>query len=178
MLADYQLQGGEHVRAVENYIRGLSKDSLMNYARFNLSSAYNMLGKNNEALQVLKDVAAIDPGNERVYYKLGLLYFEMGNVDAAIASFQQGVERKAANVSLYYNYGLVLQQEGKLIDAEKILKKGYAIDPLATNINYALAYFYFKQGRRNDAIVHAMVLHQRDPRNPDYQSLFRALGIL
>ncbi len=80
MLADYHLQGGDHLNAIIYYVRGLKKDSLMNYARLNLSAAYNSAGKNPEALQALNEAAAIDPKNERIFYNLGLLQYEMGNI--------------------------------------------------------------------------------------------------
>lgn len=177
MLADYQLQGGEHLHAIENYIRGLKKDNQLNYARFNLASTYSIVGKNQDALQVLKDAAMVDPKNDRVYYNLGLLYYEMGNVDDALISFQKGVELKSQNTSLYYNYGLLLQQLGRLKEAEQILVKGYVIDPLATNINYALGYFYVNQNLPEKAMRHVAVLKEMDPENPEYLSLFKALGL-
>jgi tetratricopeptide (TPR) repeat protein len=78
---------------------------------------------------------------------------------------------------VYYNYGLLLQQQGKLNEAEQILLKGYSLNPQATNINYALAYFYINQNNLTKARVHAAVLRQLDPNNPDYQGLFRSLGM-
>lgn len=177
MLADYQLQGGEHLHAIENYIRGLKKDSLMNYARFNLASTYNIIGKNQEALQVLKDAAALDPDNDRVYYNLGLLHYEMGQLKDALVSFQKGVDLKSQNPSLYYNYGLLLQQLGKVKESEQVLLKGYALDPMAANINYALGYYYINQNLPDRARKHVTVLKHIDPENSEYLPLFKALDL-
>ena len=71
MAADYALQEKDHLNAIKLYIRGLEKDSLMNYARLNLSAAYNSVGKNQEALSTLSNAVAIDPGNPRIFYNLG-----------------------------------------------------------------------------------------------------------
>jgi tetratricopeptide (TPR) repeat protein len=177
MLADYHLQGGDQLNAIIHYVRGLEKDSLMNYARLNLASSYNSVGKNPEALKALTDAATIDPKNERIFYNLGLLHYEMGNIPTAMESFQKAVGLKSTNPSVYYNYGLLLQQQGKLQEAEQILLKGYALNPQAINVNYALAFLYVNQNNLVKAKLHAGVLRKSDPNNPDYQGLFKSLGM-
>jgi tetratricopeptide (TPR) repeat protein len=177
MQADYELQEGDHVNAIVHYLRGLKKDSLMNYARLNLSAAYSSAGNNAEALKTLKGAAAIDPDNDRIYYNLGLLYYEMNNINSATENFKKAVQLKSTNTGLYYNYGLLLQQQGKLKEAEQILLKGYAINPQAININYALAFLYANQNNLTKARVHAGVLQKSDSGNPEYQGLFRSLGM-
>lgn len=177
MLADYELQGGDHLGAIAHYLRGLQKDSLMNYARLNLAASYSTVGKNAEALKTLKDAAAIDPQNDRIFYNLGLLYYEMHDVPAAMESFQKAVKLGSENTGLYYNYGLLLQQQGKLKEAEQVLLRGYSLNSLAININYALAYLYANQNLLSKARVHADVLRKMDPNNPEYQGLFRSLGM-
>jgi tetratricopeptide (TPR) repeat protein len=176
MLADYELQGGDHLNAIVHYVRGLKKDSLMNYARLNLSAAYNNVNKNPEALKELNDAAKIDASNDRIFFNLGLLHYELGDVPAAMENFEKANHLGSQNPGLYYNYGLLLQQQKRNKEAETILLKGYAISPQAVNINYALAYLYVSQNNPQKARPHAMVLQAADPNNPDYQPLFRSLG--
>jgi tetratricopeptide (TPR) repeat protein len=158
-------------------MRGLKKDSLINYARLNLSAAYNSVGKNAEAKKTLEDAAVIDPKNERIFYNLGLLQYELQNIPAALENFKQAVRLGSENPGLYYNYGLLLQQLGKQKEAEEILLKGYAVNPLAVNINYALAYLYANLNLPQKARMHARVLQRMDPNNQEYQALFRSLGL-
>src|SRR5690606_26761288 len=66
-LGDYFLRLQDNAGAEKFYLRGLRKDSLMNYARLNLSIAYNLQGKNQQALQVLKTAEKVDPNNDAVY---------------------------------------------------------------------------------------------------------------
>ncbi len=177
MFADYHLQGNDQMNAIVYYVRGLKKDSMMNYARLNLSAAYNSVGKNQEALKTLKEAAIVDPQNDRVFYNMGLLYYELQDIPAAMESFQSAVRLGSENSGLYYNYGLLLQQQGKLKEAEQMLLRGYAVDPRALNINYALTYFYMNQNLPEKARKHGAILQQVDPRNPEYQALFRSLGL-
>jgi Tfp pilus assembly protein PilF len=101
----------------------------------------------------------------------------MNNIPAAMESFQKSIKLGSTNTGVYYNYGLLLQQQGKFKEAEQILKKGLAIDPQAINVNYALAFFYINQQKPEKARVYAETLKRADPNNPDYQGLFRSLGL-
>lgn len=178
MLADYELQSDDHINAIKHYLRGLEKDSLMNYARLNLSAAYSSVGKNDEALKTLKTAAAIDSKNDRIFYNLGLLYYELQDVDHALESFQKSFQLGSTNPGLFYNYGLLLQQLGKLKEAEQILLKGYTISPNALNINYALAFYYVNQNLPQKAKRHVEVLYRIDPNNPEYRDFFRTFGMI
>ncbi len=177
MLADYHLQNRDYVNAITHYLRGLKKDSLMNYARFNLSASLSSVGKNQEALKVLNEAAMIDPGNERIFYNRGLLYYELGDRSASMNDFRKSLKLGSTNPGLYYNYGLLLQQDGKLKEAESIFLKGYSLDPQALNINYALTFLYLSQNNKQSARKYAETLRRGDPNNPDYQPMFRTLGI-
>jgi tetratricopeptide (TPR) repeat protein len=177
MLADYELQGGDQLNAILHYLRGLKKDSLMNYARLNLSAAYSNTGKNPEALEVLQQAAAIDQSNDRIFYNLGLLYYELQNIPSALTNFDKATRLGSTNPGVYYNYGLLLQQQEKLKEAEQILLRGYALSPAAANINYALAYLYLRENHPQKARLHAKALQKMDPSNPDYQQLFKNLGL-
>jgi len=177
MLADFELQDGDHVNAIVHYLRGLKKDSLINYARLNLSVAYSSVNKNAEALKTLEEAAIVDSNNDRIYYNLGLLHYEMGDISAAMKNFQKAVQLGSINTGLFYNYGLLLQQQGKLKDAEQILLQGFALNSQALNINYALAFYYMDQNQTDKAREHARILQQLDPANPEYQGLYRNLGL-
>jgi len=150
---------------------------LMNYARLNLAAAYNTLGQNPEALKTLQDASLIDPFNDQVFYNLGLLYHEMEQATFALENFQKAVQLGSTNPGLYYNYGLALQQGGKSKEAETILLKGIKIAPQAIKINYALAILYLQQKQPLKAQKYVETLYSLDPGNPDYQEMFRSLGI-
>lgn len=177
MIADYALQEGDFDRAIMFYRRGLKKDSLMNYARLNLATVYNIIGRNEQALDALRQAAQIDPFNDRIHYNLALLYFEMGNTKAALEAFQAAVGLASANPSVYYNYGLLLQREEMSDNAERIYLRGLQLDPGSINILYALTLFYLEQGNPDAAKVHGTRLKASDPYNPDFQELFYQLGI-
>ena len=110
MLADHYLREEDFHNAERFYLRGLKKDSLMNYARLNLSTVYNLQGKNTQALKVLEQAAKTDPSNDRVYFNLALLLNEMNNKDGAEKAFLKAIALKSRNPRVYYNYGLLLNE--------------------------------------------------------------------
>lgn len=177
MLADYKLKSQDQVGAIKSYIKGLEKDSLMNYARLNLSTAYSIGGDNQKALQTLKEAAAIDPSNDRIYYNLGLLYNEMKEIELMNNNFQKAVDLGSTNPRLYYNYGLSLMQNGKAQKAEQTLQKGLKISPYDESLNYAAAYFYLQNGDQGNAKKYVSVLKQINPNNPNYKQMFKDFGL-
>jgi tetratricopeptide (TPR) repeat protein len=173
MLADHYLRLNDYELATRFYLRGLKMDSLMNYARLNLSTAYSAQGKNDKALQVLQTAAAVDPKNDRVFYNLGLLYNELQQPEEARKSFGKAVQLKSNNPRLYYNYGLLLFQTGEVKEAEKVLLKGLAISPKEADLNYAIAFVYIKSGQQEKARKYVLLLKQLAPNRPEYQGLFQ-----
>jgi tetratricopeptide (TPR) repeat protein len=177
MIADHYLQMKDYYNAEKFYLRGLKKDSLMNYARLNLSTVYNALQKNDLALNELVKAAKIDPTNDRIFYNMALLYNEMNNKAGAEKSFSKAVELKSQNPRVYYNYGLLLNENKKPKEAEIILQKGIAIDPSLPEFYYALVFVYIQSNDMAKARQAGIKLKQLGPNNPDYLQVFRNLGI-
>jgi Tfp pilus assembly protein PilF len=177
MLADYYLKLQDYPNAEKFYLRGLKKDSNMNYALLNLSVVYNMQGKNKQALQALESAIKNDPKNERVYYNMALLYNEMNNLPAAEKAFAKAVELKSMNPKVYYNYGLLLNQNKKFKEAETVLLKGITLNPSDAELHYALTFVYIQMNNKAKALQTAIRLKQLDPNNSNYQQLFKNLGL-
>ncbi len=177
MIADHYLQQQDYDNAEKFYLRALKKDSLMNYARLNLSTGYNAQGKNDKALAVLETAAKIDPNNDRIHYNMALLFNEMNNKTAAERSFSKAVQLKTNNPRVYYNYGLLLNEVKKFKEAEMILQKGITINPSSPDMYYALCFVYLQFNDKLKAKQMLIKLKQLDPNNPDYQQLFKDFGI-
>jgi len=177
MIGDYYMKQRAYDNAIKYYLRGLKKDSLMNYARLNLSVAYNLSQQNEQALRVLEEAVKIDPKNERIYFNLALLHNEMGNTSGAQTALAEAVTLKSANPRVYYNYGLLLQQKGESKQAVDIYKKGLMLVPEDPDLNYALALLLVQTSRTAEAISPASILKKYYPDNPDYQKLFQFLRL-
>lgn len=177
MLADYYLKIQDYTNAESFYLKGLKKDNQINYAFLNLSSLYNTVGKNDASLEMLKRALKNDAANERIHYNMALLYNEMNNKPAAEKSFAKAIELKSQNPRVYYNYGLMLNANKKFKEAEAILQKGIAINPSTPDLYYALTFVYIQTGNKVKVQQTAFQLKQLDPSNPNYQELFKNLGL-
>lgn len=177
LMGDHYLRLHDYYNAEKYYVRGLKKDSLMNLARLNLSTVYNLQGKNDQALKVLQAAAAIDPKNDRVWYNMALLFNEMNDRIQSANAFAKAVALKSQNPRVYYNYGLLLKESGKLKEAESILLKGISIDNSSPDLYYALTFVYLESKDLVKARQTGIRLKQLAPLNPQYLELYRNLGI-
>lgn len=177
MLADYYLKLKDYPNATKFYLRGLKKDSNMNYAWLNLSATYNSQGKNKEALKALESAIKNDANNERIYYNMALLFNEMNNIPAAEKSFAKAVSLKSTNSRVYYNYGLLLNQSKKFAAAAAVLQKGIEINPSDAEMYYALTFVYIQSNNKAKALETGLQLKQLDANNPNYQAVFQSLGL-
>ncbi len=177
MLGDYYLKQNNYYTAIRYYQQGLQKDSALNYARMNLSVAYNLSQQNDLARQVLEDAVRIDPKSERAWFNLALLYNEMNNKEGAENALAKAVALKSLNPRVYYNYALLLQQEGKNKQAIAMYEKGLTVAPDDEQLNYALALLYLQTRQDDKAKEPATRLKKYFPDKAEYQKMFQYLKL-
>jgi len=101
----------------------------------------------------------------------------MNNKASAERSFAKPVDLETNNPRVYYNYGLLLNENKKFKEAETVLLKGIAIDPSSPELYYALTFVYLQSNDIVKARKAGIKLKQLDPGNRDYLQLFKNLGI-
>jgi len=111
----------------------------------------NRLGNNDEAEKLLLEVAAAHPDLYEVKYSLGLLLAEKQEYRKAAEYLQQASRGLPQNPRIHYNLGLLLQYLQRDGDAEHSLKKALSLDPDNLDFLYALADFYLKRSRWEEA---------------------------
>ena len=118
-----------------------------------------------------------DPKNDQAWYNLALLYNEMKDNTSAMVAFDKAIQLKSDNIRLYYNYGLLLQQNGNVVKAINVLQQGLKQNPSDESLNYAMAYVYIQNRQTEKAFPYVRLLKNVNPQNPDYQQLFAVTGI-
>jgi tetratricopeptide (TPR) repeat protein len=177
MAGDYYFKLRNYAKAEEFYLRGLQKDSIMNYARLNLSTLYNITGRNTVALHVLQQAVKTDPKNERIYFNLALLYNEMNDIANVEHNLKNAIELKSTNPRVYYNYGVLLQQKNLPKEAEKQYQKALSLAQNDLDINYAICTLYLQQNQPEKAIPYAMTLKKYYPGNEQVAQLLRQMRL-
>ncbi|RYY23674.1 MAG: tetratricopeptide repeat protein [Chitinophagaceae bacterium] len=100
-----------------------------------------LVNKVDEAMKTLKECAGKFPENTEFNRRLGEIYAEMGNTDAALAQFDDIIKIEPENFEAWYDKGNVLAKLKDTTGAIQALEKSFVLQP----INYtgiALANLY------------------------------------
>ena len=149
--------------AVENYLAAIKIDNLFYPAKVNLAMLYNQMGKNEEAETLLREVATSHPELYEVQYSLGLLLAEEKKYAEAANYLKQAVRGMPNRARIHYNLGLLLQHLKQDSDAETSLLKAQELEPDNLDYLYALADFYLKRKKMQQARSIAQKMVARHP---------------
>ncbi len=150
-------------KATQHYRAAIRIDDQFYPARVNLAMLYNQLGENSEAETLLRQVIAAHPESYDVAYSLALLLAEMGNYNEAELYFERAVSGLPDRPRIHYNYGLLLQHLMQDDQAEEEMQRARQLEPDNLDFLYALADFYLKRGRLDEARVMAQEIIDRHP---------------
>lgn len=131
-LAFIHEETGNHELAVEEFLRALDNDPRDVRALSGLATAYEHVGRVQEAEAILKKAAALQPGYWDGYNTLGNFYRRQGKFPEAITQYKHALELTPDNAQVYANLGGTYIDSGdpKLaVDAESALKKSISLEP-------------------------------------------------
>lgn len=97
-----------------------------NYTEAQAKSAMTWVNSESPMKGILKlrDLAEKNPKNEFVAYQLGLLSFQSGQYDKAVARFEKVLELNKGNVNAWFYLAQSLQQLGKIKEALAAINQG------------------------------------------------------
>jgi tetratricopeptide (TPR) repeat protein len=162
--------------AIENYEAAIRIDNLFYPAKVNLAMLYNSLGDNDSAEKLFRDVVTEHPNLFDIAYSLGLLLVEKGNYDDAVKYLKKASEGMPERARVHYNLGLLLQQLGYDTEAEEALKRAYEKEMASFDYLYALADFYLKRSRYNEAKHYVKQIVSRYPDMPIGKTLLEYIN--
>lgn len=104
-----------------------------------LGEAYDLAGRNDEAINAYKQAVAAKPDTASYYNNLGNVLGRTGKIDEAQAAYQKSAELDPANAALAWrNFGISLYQAGRMQEAVEPLQKSAALDPKNAQTFYLL----------------------------------------
>ena len=143
-----------------------------------LGYALLMTDQPQRAAQCYRRTLELNPDSTLVRYQLARLYAEQGQHRAALAEFEQLVQR-APHVAEYparladllieleQGTGMALGQTVRLAEAEKLLRRALALEPKAAHPHWSLGMLYARQARYREAVP--LFEHLRQIAPHDYQ---------
>jgi tetratricopeptide (TPR) repeat protein len=104
-----------------------------------LGEAYDLAGRNDDAINAYKQAVTLKPDSASYYNNLGNVLGRTGKIDEAQAAYQKSAELDPTNAALAWrNFGISLYQAGRMQEAVAPLEKSAAIDPKNPQTYYLL----------------------------------------
>jgi tetratricopeptide (TPR) repeat protein len=152
-------------KAAQNYMAAVRIDNQFYPAKVNLAMLYNQMGRKDEAEVLLREVVAAHSELYEIQYSLALLLAEKKQFEEAaryLASAAAGLPQRSR---VHYNLGLLLQQLRRDAEAEAALRTALEIEPDNLDYLYALADYYLKRQKFNQARLVAEQMILKHPNN-------------
>lgn len=83
----------------------------------------------DNAILYLQKAIELNPQSSGVYYNMGLVYSDKGNIDKAIQLYEKAIEQNPQDYRAYINLGLVYSQKGNLDKAIQLYEKAIELNP-------------------------------------------------
>lgn len=178
--ADHYIQQGEMPKALGIYQK-MADMSPSNHAfRIKLGDMYVKEGMKTEAAKAYLDAAeahmaknafqdarllfekvlALDPNNNGVYHKAGLVYLQEGKFVEACKTLKRAFENNPSNAELANTYLDALEKAGKSDEAEEVLVAIIAADPSRTELREKLYHAYIAKNELEKALDEVSALAQ------------------
>jgi tetratricopeptide (TPR) repeat protein len=170
-LGNFYSNKGDFLNAVKFYQDAIKTDQRFYPAKSNLAMLYYNNGEFNRAEELFSDLIKNHPEFTEGEYYLGLLYAEQQRYKEAADILEKATSRANVNPRIYYNLGLVYQYLNNLSKAESYLLKANSLLPIEFDVLYALADFYIKRGKYQNALKYAEELKIYFPSNPAGEQL-------
>ena len=122
------------------------------------------LGKNELAIERLKQVVEADSGFVLAYSELGRAYRDMGELDPAVAAFEKATALDAWSFADHMDLAEIYQQQGRFAEAAPVYGRAAELDPESCAAQAGAAECYLKAGQTVRALVHAELARQMDER--------------
>jgi tetratricopeptide (TPR) repeat protein len=162
--------------AIRSYRAAIRIDDLFYPAKVNLAMLYNQLGKNDEAEALLSEVLMAYPEMYDIAYSLGLLLGEEKRYGEAVVYLERAARGMPEHARVRYNLGLLLQYLHRDSEAEAALSQALELEPNNMDYLQALADFYLKRERFQEAKGIAEQMIARHPSNPVGHDLLEFLN--
>jgi tetratricopeptide (TPR) repeat protein len=102
---------------------------------------------------LLEHALQVAPGNYLAHNNLGVLMWERGKADEAMAHWKESIRFAPKSADAYYKMGFVLARLGRSDEAYGYLTTAMRLAPLRSDTRFELAEVLWKQGKQEEAIA-------------------------
>lgn|SRR5574341_921069 len=173
-----ELLESDYKRAIKIY-ESLQTDLFSKEVHEAMSYNYYMDGKYEDAISELKQHLALDPKNDKVYYRWGANLDSLGRFEEAIEKYKMAIQINPKFSEAYYNWGAALDNLEKYEEAIEKYKKAIEINPTDADAYYNWGVDLSNLDREGEAIEKFEKVLEINPEAGDvYSSLAASLIIV
>ena len=77
----------------------------------------------HKGIDVLNEALRYQVKVDQIYYRLGNLYYDFGDLDQAEAAYERAIEINKNHVNAHHNLSVVYKQKGKISQFVKMIRK-------------------------------------------------------
>jgi len=129
-------------------------------------------GRTRQASIEFEYALKVNPRLMMAHVNLIAMYGALGMPDKAEKHFREAVRLDPGWAELYYNWGLLLYRERKLVEAEETLKKAIEVNPHYANAHVELGQLLDEAGLTGEAQQHFRLALEDAPYNRQAHYLF------
>ena len=115
--------------AIDLWKRSIQLDPEYADGYYNLAAAEDAMDKHDEAEKHYNDAIRINPGFNKVYERLGLMYARLGRYEKVLSMSNDALKKGVVADILHLNIGNVMMLKGDTVAAVASFEKGVAINP-------------------------------------------------
>ncbi|NNE26083.1 MAG: tetratricopeptide repeat protein, partial [Saprospiraceae bacterium] len=169
-IAQFHFNRKEYRRAEQAYLKAYNLDPYDPSSQIGLANLYYRQSNIKAAEKAFLKAIEIYDASVEAHYSLGLLYAETKDLENAARYFGNAA-RKSQQPRHYYNWGLTLQNLGKIDEAEKVYLEALELHPQSEEVQYALSILYLNEGKNTEAKRYLENLLRLFPNNKEYRRL-------
>jgi len=132
----------------------------------NLAQFYRQMGRQSDMLNMLQQVKSHAKDIPMAYKMVGDFYVRMGDYDAALSEFREGVAKDSANKTKYqHSIVEALSRQGKKAEANEVNRQILKENPKDPDANSFAATVMIATGDINNALAKLQAVVTSDPDN-------------
>ncbi len=161
-LGNFRLQRHEHAAAIEAFNAASRLQPRDISPLVNVSVAYNLAGRNDQAEASLRQALRLAPTNAAVHLNLGMLLAEMERFSEAEAAFRAAFKSDPKSAQAAYNLGVLLAKD-RPEEALEWCRRAAQLRPQDPKYAYTLGFYQYQQGKTAEAAATLERLAQQEP---------------
>jgi tetratricopeptide (TPR) repeat protein len=107
-------------------------------------------GRIDEAVELYKEVIAVDPENQYAWYNLGLIHQQRGSANLAEDEYRKALEIDPGFVPAMFNLAILLSGIGETDEAVELYRGVIALEPDNASAHLNLGFLLLDTGQRKE----------------------------